>query len=233
MPFVSATKSRVLAGTLSASCYSRGFSLSSGVDMLDVSTLCDDAKAYIPGQESSTASFTLIYDEAQAAHAGTWATAGNLPVTFLPGGAAVGDAAFLIDSIRTDYSTTTSVTGTVDASITTQTTGDTGYGACIAALTTITGGTPTGTAVDNGASSANGAVAHLHVTAFSGLTSNAISIEHSTNNSTWATLATFTTVTAATTQRLAVTGTVNRYLRVVDDVTGTGSCTRLVAFARR
>jgi len=232
MPFVSATKSRVLAGTLSASCYSRGFSLSSGVDMLDVSTLCDDAKAYIPGQESSTASFTLIYDEAQAAHAGTWATAGNLPVTFLPGGAAVGDAAFLIDSIRTDYSTTTSVTGTVDASITTQTTGDTGYGVCVAALAAITTDT-NGTAVDNAASSTNGGVAHLHVTAFAGLTSDVITIEHSTNNSTWATLATFTTVTAATTQRLAVTGTVNRYLRVVDDVTGTGSCTRLVAFARR
>jgi hypothetical protein len=200
--------------------------------MLDVSTLCDDAKAYIPGQESSTASFTLIYDEAQAAHAGTWATAGNLPVTFLPGGAAVGDAAFLIDSIRTDYSTTTSVTGTVDASITTQTTGDTGYGVCVAALAAITTDT-NGTAVDNAASSTNGGVAHLHVTAFAGLTSDVITIEHSTNNSTWATLATFTTVTAATTQRLAVTGTVNRYLRVVDDVTGTGSCTRLVAFARR
>jgi hypothetical protein len=232
MPFVSATKSRVLAGTLSASCYSRGFSLSSGVDMLDVSTLCDDAKAFIPGQESSTASFTLIYDEAQAAHAGTWATAGNLPVTFLPGGAAVGDVAFLIDSIRTDYSTTTSVTGTVDASITTQTTGDTGYGVCVAALAAITTDT-NGTAVDNAASSTNGGVAHLHVTAFAGLTSDVITIEHSTNNSTWATLATFTTATAATTQRLAVTGTVNRYLRVVDDVTGTGSCTRLVAFARR
>lgn len=232
MPFVSATKSRVLAGTLSASCYSRGFSLSSSVDMLDVSTFCDDAKVFLPGQNTSTASFELIYDAAQAAHADTWATATKLPVTFLPGGAAVGDAAFLIDSIRTDYSTTTSVTGTVDASITTQTTGDTGYGACLAALAAITTDT-NGSAVDNGAASTNGGVAHLHVTAFAGLTSDAITIEHSTNNSTWATLATFTTVTAATTQRLEVTGTVNRYLRVVDDVTGTGSCTRLVAFARR
>ena len=232
MPFVSATKSRVFAGTLSASCYARGFSLSSSVDMLDVSTLCDDAKAYIPGQESSTASFELIHDAAQAAHAATWATAGDIPVTYLPGGAAVGDAAFLIDSIRTDYSTTSSVTGTVDASITTTTTGDTGYGVCIAASAAITVDT-TGSAVDNGASSANGAVAHLHVTAFSGLTSNAIRIEHSTNNSTWTTLASFTSVTAATSQRLDIAGTINRYTRVVDDVTGTGSCTRLVAFARR
>lgn len=232
MAFVSATKSRVLAGSFSYSCYSRGFSMSSSVDMLEVSTLCDDAKAFIPGQESSTASFDLIYDAAQAAHAGTWSTATKLPVTYLPDGAAVSERAFLLDSIRTEYSTTSSVTGTVDATLSTQTTGDTGYGVALSGLAAVTADT-NGTSVDNGASSANGAVAHLHVTAFSGLTSNAVRIEHSTNNSTWTTLGTFTTATGTTTQRLDIAGTVNRYVRVVDDVTGTGSCTRLVALARR
>lgn len=232
MAFVSATKSRVLAGSFSYSCYSRGFSMSSSVDMLEVSTLCDDAKAFIPGQESSTASFDLIYDAAQAAHAGTWSTATELPVTYLPDGAAVSERAFLLDSIRTEYSITSSVTGTVDATLSTQTTGDTGYGVALSGLAAVTADT-NGTSVDNGASSANGAVAHLHVTAFSGLTSNAVRIEHSTNNSTWTTLGTFTTATGTTTQRLDIAGTVNRYVRVVDDVTGTGSCTRLVALARR
>lgn len=232
MPFASAQKSRVLAGSLSASCYSRGFSLSSTVDTHDVTTFCDDAKVFLTGQEASTAQFTLIYDAAQAAHADTWKTAGNLPVTFMPAGAAVGDAAFLLDSIRTDYSQTTSVTGTVDATLSTVTTGDTGYGVCVATLAAITADT-NGSSVDNSASSANGAVAHLHVTAFTGLTNDVIKLEHSTNNSTWTTLGTFTTVTGTTSQRLVITGTVNRYVRVVDDVTGTGSITRLVALARR
>lgn len=232
MAFASSNKSRVLAGSFSYSCYSRGFSASTSVDMLEVSTLCDDAKAFIPGQETSTASFDLIYDAAQAAHADTWKTATKLPITYLPVGTAVGDDAFLFDSIRTEYSISTSVTGTVDATLSTQTTGDTGYGRCLSPLTAITADT-NGSSVDNGAASSNGAVAHLHVTAFSGLTSDAIRIEHSTNNSTWTTLATFTTVTGATSQRLDITGTVNRYVRVVDDVTGTGSCTRLVALARR
>lgn len=232
MAFVSATKSRVLAGSASYSCYSRGFSMSSSVDMLEVSTLCDDAKAFIPGQESSSASFDIIYDTAQAAHADAWKTAGNLPVTYLPDGAAASERAFLLDSIRTEYTVSSAVASTVDATLSTQTTGDTGYGVALSGLAAVTADT-NGTSVDNGASTANGAVAHLHVTAFSGLTSNAIRIEHSTNNSTWATLGTFTTVTGTTSQRLVITGTVNRYVRVVDDVTGTGSCTRLVAFARR
>ncbi len=232
MAFVPANRSRVLAGSFSYSCYSRGFSMSSSIDMLEVSTLCDDAKAFIPGQDTSTASFDLIYDTAQSSHAVAWSTAANLPVTYLPGGTAVGDAAFLMDAIRTEYSISSTVTGTVDATLSTQTTGDTGYGVCLAPLTAITTDT-NGSSVDNGASSANGAVAHLHVTAFTGLTSNVITIEHSTNNSTWTTLATFTSVTGTTSQRLAITGTVNRYVRLVDDVTGTGSCTRLVAFARR
>lgn len=232
MAFASSNKSRVLAGSFSYSCYSRGFSASTSVDMLEVSTLCDDAKAFIPGQETSTASFDLIYDAAQAAHADTWKTATKLPITYLPVGTAVGDDAFLFDSIRTEYSISTSVAGTVDATLSTQTTGDTGYGRCLSPLTAITADT-NGSSVDNGAASSNGAVAHLHVTAFSGLTSDVITVEHSTNNATWTTLATFTTVTGATSQRLDITGTVNRYVRVVDDVTGTGSCTRLVALARR
>jgi hypothetical protein len=232
MSFVPANRSRVLAGSFSYSCYSRGFSLSSSVDMLEVSTLCDDAKAFITGQDTSTASFDLIFDTAQASQAASWSTAANLPVTYLPGGTTVGDAAFLMDSIRTEYSISSAVASTVDATLSTQTTGDTGYGVCLAPLTAITTDT-NGSGVDNGASSANGAVAHLHVTAYSGLTSNAIRIEHSTNNSTWTTLASFTSVTGTTSQRLAITGTVNRYVRLVDDVTGTGSCTRLVAFARR
>lgn len=232
MAFASANLSRVLAGSFSYSCYSRGFSASTSVDMLEVSTLCDDAKAFIVGQQTSTATFDLIYDTAQAAHADAWRTAAKVPVTYLPVGTAVGDNAFLFDSIRTEYSITTSVSGTVDASLSTQTTGDTGFGVCLSPLTAITAD-GNGSSVDNGASSSNGAVAHLHVTAFSGLSSNVIVVEHSTNNSTWTTLGTFATVSGATSQRLDITGTVNRYTRVRDDVTGTGSCTRLVALARR
>lgn len=90
-----------------------------------------------------------------------------------------------------------------------------------------------GSSVDNAASSAGGAVASLHVTAFSGLTDIVIKVQHSTDNSAWSDLITFTTVTATTWQRSTASGTINRYLRAWWDVTGTGSCTFAVACARR
>jgi hypothetical protein len=91
----------------------------------------------------------------------------------------------------------------------------------------LTPGLRTDTAATNGssldglASTAHGGQAYLHVTAFTG-TDATITIEHSANNSTWATLGTFASVTAAGVQRVAVAAgtTVNRYLRVASATTG-------------
>jgi hypothetical protein len=96
-----------------------------------------------------------------------------------------------------------------------------------------------GTAVDRGASpitpTTGGLVAGIHVTAYSGLTSAAIKIQHSTDASTWADLVAFTSVTAVGREIVKVANgtTVNRYLRVVTDVTGSGSVTFLVSAAPR
>lgn len=97
----------------------------------------------------------------------------------------------------------------------------------------------TGTAVDNGASSANGAGATLSVDetlALGGYTNWIVKVQHSVNNSTWADLITFTALTAGqTAERKTVTGTVNRYTRVVGSLTGSGSApsvTPAVVFAR-
>lgn len=90
-----------------------------------------------------------------------------------------------------------------------------------------------GTTVDQSAGTSAGGVGYLQVTAFSGFSGVVVTIEHSTNNSTWATLLTFTTVAAApTAERVAVSGTVNRYVRAVIDVTGSGSVTAFVGFKR-
>ena len=75
----------------------------------------------------------------------------------------------------------------------------------------------------------------MHVTAFSGFTTATVKIQHSTDASSWADLITFTAFTGATWERKAVANgtTVNRYVRAVTDVTGTGTTTFLVAFAPR
>ena len=64
-----------------------------------------------------------------------------------------------------------------------------------------------------------GAQAYAQVTAFTG-TSVTVTVQHSPDNATWSTLVAFAAVTAAPAfQRVAATGTVGRYLRVI--TTGT------------
>ncbi len=89
--------------------------------------------------------------------------------------------------------------------------------------------------VDNAASSANGGAGTLHVPTNTVNGNTTIKIQHSANDSTWADLISFTVVgsTAKTSEIKAVSGTVNRYLRVTASTAGSsGSITFMVAFAR-
>lgn len=71
-----------------------------------------------------------------------------------------------------------------------------------------------------------GAQAYLHVTGFTG-TSVDIVVQHSADNSTWATLIDFGAQSGIGYQRATVAGTVNRYLRAI---TGTGTFTTVTFF---
>ncbi len=95
---------------------------------------------------------------------------------------------------------------------------------------TISGDTAT---LDNLASSANGGLGILHVTAITG--SWTIKIQHSTNDVDWVDLITFTQVTAAggvTAEAKAAAGTVNRYLQITFTEDVAGSITFAAGFAR-
>jgi len=89
------------------------------------------------------------------------------------------------------------------------------------------------TTVDQSAGTTAGGAGYVQCTAFSGLTNVIYTIEHSTDGASWSTLITFSTITSApTAERVAVSGTVNRYVRAVVNVTGTGSATAFVGFKR-
>lgn len=90
--------------------------------------------------------------------------------------------------------------------------------------------------VDNLAATTNGAAAILHVTSVSASDSIVVKVQHSTDNSVWADLITFTSAAAQTKElkEVAFGTTVNRYVRATSDVTGTGvSITYGLSFARR
>jgi hypothetical protein len=239
--FTASHLSRVAVGLINLSGTARGYSVSKPTEMLDTTVLTSTAKQSIPGQNSGTFSLDMLLDADPTANAQfdvliDWsASTSPYPITLAPVGFSTGSLAILINGLQTDLTTQAAVGAVVTASASGQGTGTTDYGVMLEDFTAVTID-GNGTARDNGAATANGLVAHLHVSAFSGLTNNVVTIEHSVDGSTsWATLVTFATYTGVTSERVEIAAgtTVRRYLRVVDNVTGAGSTTRAVAVARR
>jgi len=107
-------------------------------------------------------------------------------------------------------------------------------GAIVHALVARTAdGDTTAASVDGGASSADGAALYLSVTALTldGATGVAIEVMDSADNTTFVNLGSFTAVTAAAVaERVVVAGTVNRYLAVAWDFTGTPGAGASITF---
>lgn len=158
------------------------------------------------------------------------AAVGTRPVTVGFGGATIGNRAFLFDGHLASYNANAPVNDLVRISAQFTGSGPVRPGVSLRALTAATT-TGASASVDAAASSAFGGVANLHVTAFAG-TNCTIVVQDSVNNSDWADLITFASVTGVTSQRLAVAGTVDRYVRVNVTAGTFSSVTFTVAFAR-
>lgn len=232
MAFVASTKSRLLLGDFHLAAYTTDIALSAVTEMLESTVLTDTAKQFIPGQDTSTLTLSGHHDVDEFSDLASFKSATTTPLTYAPSGLAVGAEVALVNVIDTNFETSAPVAGTVDWSLGAQTTGRTDFGFSLANLAAVTGDT-NGSSHDGSASSAAGAVAHLHVTAFSGFSGVVVTIEDSADNAAWATIGTFTTVAGVTGERIEIAGTVRRYVRAVFDVTGTGSVTAQVSYARR
>lgn len=82
------------------------------------------------------------------------------------------------------------------------------------------------------ANSNAGGIGYLQVSAYSGFTGVLHKIVHSPDDTVYATLVTFANITAIGKERVEVSGTVDRYLSSNIDVTGAGSITPFMGFAR-
>lgn len=236
MAFVPGFNSRFFVGSQRWSLYARNLSAGVMAEQIDVSSMEDRAKVYAIGQKSGDASLDMMLDgvaAGQFALANTWIDT-QQPLTLGFDGCDLTDTVWLINGNRSSATVGDTLGDVATIAVSVQPDGPIDWGVVIAAEGAITIDTD-GTSVDNGAATSNGGVVHLHVTAFSGLTSDSVIVEHSTDNVAWVTLDTFTSVTAVTSERrtIAAGTTVRRYMRIRDDVTGTGSITRMVAFARR
>lgn len=92
-----------------------------------------------------------------------------------------------------------------------------------------------GSSLDNGAGTSNGGTGICHITGVSASDTIQVTVQHSTDNSSWSDLVVFTIDgSAVAAERIEVTGTVNRYLRAEWDVTGSGVSMQIVViFARK
>lgn len=231
---VAGHKSRLLVGDFHLAAHANSVSAPLSVDALETTRYTDAPnKTFIPGRQSSTFTVNGLYDTAAHTDLAAWQSAAQ-PVSFAMEGLAAGSFVWLVNAIETQFSTGGGIGEAVPFSLSAQTDGLVDFGLSLHDLGAETAD-GNGTSVDYGASSSGGAVAHLHVTAYSGLTSAAISIEDSADNSSWSAVSggAFASVTAVGAERLVIAGTVRRYVRAIIDVTGTGSVTYQVSIARR
>jgi hypothetical protein len=240
MAFVAGYNSRFLSGSIAWSLYTRGFKIDTATNMLGATVMDGTkSKSFIPGQTHGTVTVDALLDGSGAAGSqfidlNTWATTPRAQTHGLSGTAALSPV-FMLNANLSQATIASQAGDIVNVQLAIDAGDAVDLGFSLEDLSAIVA-TGNGTARDLTAGSTNGGVAHLHVSAFSGFTSDTITIEHSTDGATgWATIATFTAATSTTSQRVVVAAgvTVNRYLRVVDTCVGSGSVTRQVSFARR
>jgi len=194
-------------------------SWSTPVATLDITGIDKSATERLQGLVSGNVSFNAFFnDAASQAHVALRAPTAGAPVTWAFG-STVGDVAGMIQGEQIDYSPTRGMEGalTFDVTMDTYTTLPVWGVMLTPGLKTDTGAA-NGTTLDQAAQTTAGAEAILHVTSFTGSNFTA-TVQDSSNGSSWGTLKAFTQVTDVGSERVTVSGTVERYVRVIS--TGT------------
>lgn len=238
MAFVHGKNASVLLDGSNLTGYLNALDMSVDVDTAETSTFGNGWKTNIAGHVSGTVGFGGLFDPTDSTAVNL---IGDLPsttagvLTWSPaGGSTIGDVARLASIIATSYAEGSSIGDAVTLSWDVLTTGAIGFGNFLHPLGAETVDA-NGANLDGGATSTNGAIAHLHVTSVSSGDDIAVTIEHSdTGSSGWTTIGTFTTASAAGGQRLAINGSIKRYTRAVWNITDNGgpSIVFAVAIAR-
>jgi hypothetical protein len=222
------------------------FSVDATVDTADATCFGDDDRNYVPGLRTATVSMNGLADGSTARVdqliEGVLGSTSRLFIGYGPEGDAVGSRAYLASLIATQHNVEAPVSGIVATAIAGQADGlrSPGVGRFLAPLAARSAGS-TFASVDDGAASAAGGEAHVYVTAYStsgtATAELAVTIQDSSNNSVWGTLATLTVnsatfKTSGVVLRSTLGPTVKRYVRARSATQGSTSITYAVAYAR-
>ena len=231
----------VLSDDFDLTTYLTSATAAYAVETPETTTFGSSDRSYIVGHNEGSISFEGLFDGTTSSADSIFAAAlGNNTdkvVTISNDSTSVGGRAILAAASSTSYEISSPLTDVVSVSAEAIANGGLDSGVWLVCQTAVS--TTTNTAsVDNAASSANGGVAHMHVTTNARTATTVIAVQHSADNSTWADLVVFGTVALSglDSERYEVASgtTVNRYLRTRTTIaTGTGAITRSVAFSRR
>lgn len=237
MPAAHGRSSAVFLNAYNVSAFLSSFDSTKTVDTAEVTTFGSTSKSYVVGLRDGTITLGGYFDGGAGA---LDEIMGNIllsdSVNALSiceeGAGVVGNRCTVAQVLDTSYQITGSISDAVsiNAEFQADGTGSSGAyrGVVLGALGTYSNGQNT-TSVNNGAASSNGIVANLHI--ITAGASTTVNIQHSTNNSTWVTLASFTASSAIASQTITTTGTVNQWLRV--SVVTSGSPVMVVTAARK
>lgn len=231
----------VLSNDIDLTTYLNSASAAYAVEVPETTTFGSSDRSYIVGHNEGSISFEGLFDGTSDAVDSIFSSAlGNTTdrvLTVSTDSTSVGGRAILAKASSTSYEISSPLTDVVSVSAEAIANEGLDSGVWLVCQTAVSTTTNT-TGVDNAASTTNGGVAHLHVTANARSATTVIAVQHSADNSTFADLAVFETVgvTSLDSERYEVAAgtTVNRYLRTRTTISsGTGAITRSVAFSRR
>ena len=241
MAFLHGKNTAVLFNASDLSAFFNDASVTRSVETAETTAFGASSKTYIVGLKDGTVSLTCMFDGSSGAVdevlQGVLGTEDGANLSVFFDGMTAGNRVSLAKVEETSYDISAPVGDVVAASAELQADGGVDTGIALTGLAAVSS-TGNGSSQDNSASTANGGVGILHVTANAHDGATTVKVQHSADDSTWADLATFTDVSASTTtsQRVEVAAgtTVNRYLRANYTLAGaSGSITFILSFARR
>lgn len=238
MAFVHSKSSRLISGSVALSGFLSSWEHTSEHELGSVTVLTDSGHTAILGLDKGDLKLGGYLDttatsgsQDETLNTALGAASGSV-VTAAPDGFAHGKRVINLEARESSYVIGSSVADTVSFSSDWMSEGQLDCGVSLHDLTAETANGNSST-VDNAASSSNGGMGFLHVTAFSGLTNIVVKFQDSPDNSAWTDRITFATVTAVTSERKTMSGSVARYRRALWTVTGTGSATFVTGFCQR
>lgn len=234
MAFIHGKGAGLLLGAFNLSPYLNTNDTEIDVDMPETTTYGAGAKTYLPGIKDGKTSIGGFVDNTPVVGSDAVLSSalgmGAVPLTVCPQGlSAIGNLAKLSVTNPANYKLGTPVGGVVSFTADLTPTGGIWSGQLLEPLTQKTNLGNSASSVDNLTASTSGGVANYHVTAVTSGTATA-KVQHSTDNSTWVDLISFTASSATTSEEKTVTGTVNRYTRAA--WTGTFVQSFAISFAR-